>query len=348
MMKSCFPEGKEPAEGVRLRSSRLVLRKNPAKKFMFVWVFCSLSVLGGTSCWGEPLSIDSLSLNVDLGVRLIGLGGTLVYRGGVDLTSRDRRFGGFSGLLVSQNGERMLAVSDRGWWLRGNLLYNEYGDLVGVQDADILPMRLLEGSPNITLDAEAVVQNGESGYIVAYERQHRIWSYHDVWSSPKPVTMGNVLSFLPFNSGIESLALMAPGELLAITESGSEGSGFVAFYKTEDGVTQVQYPYDRYFRPSDAVGISENSLLVLERGYNRKMGVAARLVLAQLLRVDGKFKLTRDTLVNLDRPIPLDNFEGLAITSSPASPTTIYLLSDNNFNKDQRTLLMMFDLEIWR
>lgn len=310
------------------------------------WIFSSLLVLGDISCWGEPLSVKVVPLNVHVGAQVVGPVGTLVYRGGVELTSKDPRFGGLSGLLVTQNGNRMLAISDRGWWLQGDLSYNQRGDFVGVQDVDILPMRPLEESLSFTLDAEAVVKTGEGDLIVAYERQHRLWLYNNVWTSPKPINMGQILSTLPYNSGIESLVLMAPGELLAITESGVEERNFTAFYKTKSDVSEVQYPYDSYFRPSDAVRITQNSLLVLERGYNKEVGVGARLVLVQLRRLDGNFEMTGDVLVNLRWPIPLDNFEGLALVPGPTGRTTIYLLSDDNYSKDQRTLLMMFELEM--
>ena len=132
------------------------LKKNQPIRFVVVWIFSSLLVLGDISCWGDPLSVKAVPLNVHVGAQVVGPVGTLVYRGGVELTSKDPRFGGLSGLLVTQNGNRMLAISDRGWWLQGDLSYNQLGDFVGVQDVDILPMRPLEGPRSFTLDAEAV------------------------------------------------------------------------------------------------------------------------------------------------------------------------------------------------
>src|SRR4030095_6964263 len=41
----------------------------------------------------------------------------LYWRGGSKLASRDPRFGGLSGLALSGDGNRLLAVSDEGWWL---------------------------------------------------------------------------------------------------------------------------------------------------------------------------------------------------------------------------------------
>ena len=348
MMKSFFLDERGAAEEVRLHNALCALKQNQIITCIMAWTFSSFFAWGNISCWGEPLSVKVVPLHVDVGARIVGPVGALVYRGGVELNSEDSRFGGWSGLLVGQKGRRMLAISDKGWWLQGDLIYNQRGDLVGVQDTGILPMRSLEPSSNFTLDAEAVVQTGEGGLIVAYERQHRLWLYRDVWSSPKPISMGKALSDLPLNSGIEALVLMAPGELLAIAETGTAESNFTAFYKTKSSISRVQYPYDSYFRPSDAVRLAPNSLLVLERGYNREVGVGARLVLVQLRGPNGNIEITSDVVVDFGWPIPLDNFEGLAIVSRPSAPTYIYLLSDDNYSRAQRTLLMMFELEIWR
>ena len=40
--------------------------------------------------------------------------GELKYRGGLDIRSTDRRFGGLSGLDISPDGRRLIAVTDRG------------------------------------------------------------------------------------------------------------------------------------------------------------------------------------------------------------------------------------------
>ena len=46
----------------------------------------------------------------------------------------------------------------------------------------------------------------------------------------------------------------------------------------------------------------------------------------------------------LESPLPVDNIEAVAIGETPSGGTRIWLLSDDNFNDDQRTLLMALDL----
>ena len=49
-------------------------------------------------------------------------------------------------------------------------------------------------------------------------------------------------------------------------------------------------------------------------------------------------------LAQLVPPLSVDNFEGLAVHPDPAGGWLIYLLSDDNFNPLQRTLLLQFHL----
>ncbi len=44
-------------------------------------------------------------------------------------------------------------------------------------------------------------------------------------------------------------------------------------------------------------------------------------------------------------PLTVDNLEGVAARRGAAGETLIYLVSDNNFNPFQRTLLLLFALE---
>ena len=53
--------------------------------------------------------------------------------------------------------------------------------------------------------------------------------------------------------------------------------------------------------------------------------------------------LNGEDLLRLDPPLRLDNFEGIAVQEDAAG-TLIYLISDNNFQPFQRTLLLQFRL----
>ena len=48
--------------------------------------------------------------------------------------------------------------------------------------------------------------------------------------------------------------------------------------------------------------------------------------------------------MNLESPLNVDNFEGVAVQEDPSNGTIIYIVSDDNYNPFQRTLLLQFRL----
>ncbi|MEO1642121.1 MAG: esterase-like activity of phytase family protein, partial [Pseudomonadota bacterium] len=48
---------------------------------------------------------------------------------------------------------------------------------------------------------------------------------------------------------------------------------------------------------------------------------------------------------HLKPPLPVDNFEGVAFGTSPEGKKRVWLISDDNFNESQRTLLFALDLD---
>ena len=48
-------------------------------------------------------------------------------------------------------------------------------------------------------------------------------------------------------------------------------------------------------------------------------------------------------LGTLSPPLNVDNFEGLAVRRDPGGATLVYIVSDDNFSRDQKTLLYAFD-----
>ena len=72
--------------------------------------------------------------------------GELIDRGALSLRSADKRFGGLSGLLVSDDGARFLAITDSSHWITGTLRY-EGGLLSDIAGAKIAPLLDLDGKP---------------------------------------------------------------------------------------------------------------------------------------------------------------------------------------------------------
>ena len=52
-----------------------------------------------------------------------------------------------------------------------------------------------------------------------------------------------------------------------------------------------------------------------------------------------------EELARLHVPYAVDNLEGLYATRGPRGETLLWLMSDNNFNPLQRTILLLFELK---
>ena len=72
--------------------------------------------------------------------------GLLEFRGGLVLRSSFKHFGGISAIRVVPNGTNFIALSDKGWWLRGHILYDGPRP-IAIADAEMAPMLGPDGRP---------------------------------------------------------------------------------------------------------------------------------------------------------------------------------------------------------
>src|SRR3954454_1288344 len=88
--------------------------------------------------------------------------GSLEYRSGLILTSRFRGFGGLSGLRLDAKGERFIAISDKGSWFTGRILYLG-AEMIGLDDVELAPMLGPDRGPMTArgwYDSEAIALAG--------------------------------------------------------------------------------------------------------------------------------------------------------------------------------------------
>jgi hypothetical protein len=154
--------------------------------------------------------------------------GALIYRGGLELKSTDRGFGGWSDLAVSADGSDILAISDEAHWLRAHLSYDASGDLAGMNVAEIAPMLNEAGRPMIGKEGDAEGLTLERPHdlhgtaIVSFERDVRVWRYDlskGLDAKPTNVPIGDWVKRLHDNQQLEAITLLNPDTLLAFAEA---------------------------------------------------------------------------------------------------------------------------------
>ncbi len=278
--------------------------------------------------------------------------GQLTFLNGFVLQSPDRQFGGLSGVALDAQGQTLYAVSDRGWWFSAHLSHDPEGRLLGIDTWDKGRLQLLPGQRrrHALGDAEALVREPDGSFLVAFEGAHRLWHYPKAVppfaASPVPIALPVEVSQAPGNGGLEAVTRLASGALLLLTEEFENADGTLkGWLLHKEQAAPVSYAMSEGFRPTDLAALPDGDALVLERRYNL-LGPAVRIRHLARAHIQPNALLQGKVLAQWGLPLTVDNFEGLAVRFVPPHGLVLYLLSDNNFNAFQRTLLLQFRLEL--
>ncbi len=283
--------------------------------------------------------------------------GKLIYHGGLELKSNSKKFGGYSGLSISEDGRQLLAVSDRSHWLKLSLDYNAQGQLSGAHKGAILT---LLGDQNISRfsqgDSESVEQTG-SELLVSFEGHPRIEHYQ---IQPDGIILHqgrlsdfNHLKKLRNNKSLESVARINSSTVITLAEQNpdhkkSDTPGYIIQNNQQ---TPFFVKKTKKFSITD-VTYHQGSLYFLERYFHKRSGLYARLSSFPLDKEINQgpndplsFKTIKPKkLASFGLLHKLDNFEGISVRTDQSGRTFIYIISDDNFRDRQKTLLLMFEL----
>jgi hypothetical protein len=263
------------------------------------------------------------------------------------LQSKDRRFGGLSGLSIGQDG-KLYAVSDAGYWLSATIVVEPDGALKDLRDWQIAPLLMPDTTPvrRSWVDAEALAQSADGSFLVGFEGRHRIWRYSPppatIKSTPILVPTPDALARAPINGGIEALASLPDGKLLMLTEDFANSDGSLKGWLSSGGrFAEISYVPARGYSVTDCAVLSNGDVIVLERRYRPLAIFSVRLALVDQKDLRAGAKLTGKELLRLEQPLAVENFEAVAVQRTTRG-TVIYLVSDDNYNPFQQTLLLQF------
>jgi hypothetical protein len=294
-------------------------------------------------------------MSASVGERVQGL----VWRGGLELQGASDAFGGLSGLgFVSDDG-RLVMVSDAGRFISGQLIYDDTLrplSLVGVTIEAIQNSRGAALPRAFARDAEAlavIVRDGAPAAVrVGFENLTRVADFqlvdHRPQGAAREVAIPGWLSDTRTNQTLEAVCIAPPaspiaGSTLLLTEGVIDDDGqHSAFLLGRNDRGPLSYLSSPGTDPTDCVFLSNGDLLVLERG------VALFTFQMRLKRVaaadvkPGAHMQGEVLLESSGRDI--DNMEALSVHKAPDGSTRITIVSDNNFNDWERTLLLEFSL----
>ncbi len=288
------------------------------------------------------------------------------YIGGLVLKSSHREFGGLSAIRVEPDGQHFLSLSDQGWWLAGRIVYDG-AQPAGIADARMAPMVGLGSvgrgrkDSHGWFDTESLAQR--DGYVyVGIEGVNRIvqFAFARCGFQARAIELTDIapgIAHLPLNKGLE--ALVAPpsgryaGSLIAFSERGLDADGNLKAFligpasttpgKRRDNAEFAVRRRDN-FDISDAAVLPSGDLLLLERRFNWWSGVAMRLRRVAIADIAPGALIDGSDMLYADNSYQIDNMEGLSVHLDANGAIILTMISDDNFNFIQRTVLLQFKL----
>jgi hypothetical protein len=286
----------------------------------------------------RPLDLSGFSADG----RLRALGGFVLNTGVLG-------FGGLSGLHMAPD-LTLTAISDR----------TRFAQMRLALDAELRPLGLTllrtgwlgdgAGRPlaaGYTGDAEALARLPDGTWLVGFERWHRIRAYDQLDGPGRHHPTPQGLDRSPGNAALESLAVLADGRRLALSEGLAFQGGRAAWIGDPASWAPLVYQSAPGHVPVDAAGLPEGGALVLERAFSVLGGFGTRLVLlspADLAPPVAGRVLRGEEVLRLAAPLPVDNYEGVAVLRH-AGRLLVALVSDDNENLLQATNLLLFEME---
>lgn len=257
------------------------------------------------------------------------------------LTSGRDEFGGLSGLVTSESGD-LMAVSDQGQFI---VLPTDRETGAPAEFGRIAPMRGEDGEPlagKTQGDAEGLAMRDGVAFV-SFERDHRVSAFdlqgcrgaarEVVLSRLNPALAGIEL---PNNRGPEGLALMRDGTLRVGIEA-RDTSAAVSGTLTMDGaLTDIVETNPPAFQLLTGIDHRDGLTAIVYRAYDPVRGNRISFTVDR-----GEAQIASGSL---KPPEPVDNIEGIAIGPLKNGQRKLWLISDDNFNPRQRTLLFAFEL----
>lgn len=300
----------------------------------------------------QAIEIKNSSLPLKIDEPAADRIGRLIWRGGVAMTANSPHFGGWSDLHVAPDGRSLTSISDEGAWLTATIDYDSKGSLAGLSQGRLGQLRGLDGKPIATkaeADAEGMARLADGSWLVSFERRHRLWRYRTLTDTPAPVEGPAEIGRQPANGGIEALTALTDGRVVAISEEYGQRPGTVMGWigvPAAGGYVWRSFDYATVpdFQPTAIAMLPDGSFATIERAFDIVRGVRCRVMRFDAAQLEPGATVRAEELARLVAPYAVDNLEGMAATKGTRGETLLWLISDDNFNRLQRNILLLFEL----
>ena len=283
------------------------------------------------------------------GLVFAGLGdasqpvGNAEYLGSYDWNGFETGFGGFSGLEVSEDGKRFVAITDRGRIVEGSFDRTD-GRISGVFGSGLRYLKTTEGGKlgRFEVDSEGLALREDGRLFVSFEAYHRVWTYSDLGSEAAWLPRHEDFEGLQNNSALEALAIDKDGALYTMPErSGKLDRPFPVYrYKNGNWTQPFSVPRRDELLPVGADFGPDGRFYLLERQLRGIFGFQSRV---RSFRINGD-RLENERLILETATGTHDNLERIAVWRDAGGAIRLTMISDDNFRAFQATEFVEYRL----
>lgn len=279
---------------------------------------------------------------VGLGLPGAELAEGVRFAGGVELLAdAGSPLHSLSDLKLTDRDGGFVSVTDVGDLVRGRIRLDERGHLAGIDHLSTRHLSLADGQPiqdKADGDAEGLVLLPNGHLLVSFERNHRIQDYGRLPGlNARPVAVRQPDFAFAENDGMEGIAASSAGWIVTGESGGAWDCAPVACRLITPPPTTPLPDADFRITGMDR-DPSGPGWFVVQRAFSLPAGPRAHI---RRMAPNGELG---PVLVSLKLPGTTDNFEGIAAETRDGR-TRLYILSDDNFNPIQRTLMLAFDVD---
>ena len=265
--------------------------------------------------------------------------------GFLNIDRNEKDYGGFSGLVISNEGTEALVVTDKSFFFVLELRRDENDILTGysvIRKGRILSSKG-EHLNGRNTDSESIVIDKNNNYYISFESNHRIMMHAKVEGKGVFVPKHPMFRKLSVNKGIEALAIDADNRLIAIPEKPPSGISDIPIFRLQNDKWEIikYVKINDNFLVTDAEILPEGLLLILERKFSWTQGFKTRFRLISLDKFDNKEPVT----VFTSTANQFDNLEGVTLWRDKNGEMRILTVSDDNFHPLQQSEIREFFLK---
>ena len=265
--------------------------------------------------------------------------------GFLNIDRNEKDYGGFSGLVISNEGTEALVVTDKSFFFVLELRRDENDILTGysvIRKGRILSSKG-EHLNGRNTDSESIVIDENNNYYISFESNHRIMMHAEVEGKGVFVPKHPMFRKLSVNKGIEALAIDADNRLIAIPEKPPLGISDIPIFRLQNNKWEIikYVKINDNFLVTDAEILPQGLLLILERKFSWTQGFKTRF---RLISLD-KFDNTEPITVFTSTANQFDNLEGVALWRDKKGEMRILTVSDDNFHPLQQSEIREFFLK---